>query len=136
MVKGITYILTNDVTFRAAVGLNAAGSKYKAYPVMCPSPESAPYSVVIQTGKTPIECKGGAPTAFNYSYDVYSFDPNYDNAVSINAAVVAALSKPDGGSYNGVEFSEIRFVNEREAFDKDYRLFGKISSFEAWVDES
>lgn len=136
MVKGITYILKSDATFQAAIGQNAAASKYKVYPVVCPTPEHSPYSVVIQTGKIPIECKGSTPTSFTYTYDVYSFDANYDTVVSINQAVVDALSLPNGGTYNGVDFDEIRFTNEQESYDKEYRLFAKISSFEAWVNES
>ena len=135
MVKGITHILTNDETFQARVGQNAAGVKYKAYPVICPNPENAPYSVVKQTGKTPIECKGVVPNTFIYTYDVYSFHPNYDSVIAIDDAVVTALSLPQGGSYNGVYFQEIRFTNSTDGYDKDYRLFAKISSFEATVDE-
>lgn len=136
MVKGITHILKSDAAFQSAVGQNEAGDKYKVYPVVCPYPEKAPYSVVIQTGKTPIECKGGTPTSFTYTYDVYSFHVNYDTVVTINQAVIDALSLPNGGTYNGVVFDDIRFTNEREAYDKDYSLFAKISSFEAQVDES
>lgn len=136
MVKGITHILKNNSGVQALIGQNTSGDKYKVYPVVCPNPETSPYIVVIQTGKTPIECKGMVPNAFTYSYEVYSFSPNYDTAVSINEAVITALSLPDGGTHNGVNFSEIRFTNEREGYDKDYSLYGKISSFEAQVDES
>ena len=136
MVKGITHILKNDATVQGLIGQNAAGDKYKVYPVVCPFPEKSPYIVVIQTGRTPIECKGMVPDAFTYSYDVYSFNKNYDAVVTINEAVIAALSLPDGGTYNNVKFDDIRFTNEREAYDKEYSLFAKISSFEAWVDES
>ena len=136
MVKGITHILKNNATVQSLIGQNAAGEKYKVYPVVCPFPEKSPYIVVIQTGKTPIECKGSAPTTFIYTYDVYSFATNYDTVVSINEAVIDALSLPDGGTHNTVKFDEIRFTNEKEAYDKDYSLFAKISSFEAQVDES
>lgn len=136
MVKGITYILTHDSDFQTKVGQNVAGVKYKAYPVVCPNPENAPYSVVKQTGKTPIECKGSEPTTFIYTYDVYSFHPNYDTVVSIDEAVVDALSLPNGGTHNSVVFQEIRFTNSVDGYDKDYRLYAKISSFEAMVDES
>lgn len=135
MVKGITYILNNDNTFQARVGLNVAGVKYKVYPVVCPNPEVFPYSVVKQTGKTPVECKDGPATTFIYTYDVYSFHQNYDTAETIDAAVVAALSLPDGGTFNAVVFQDIRFTNSVDGYDKDYRLYAKITSFEAMVDE-
>lgn len=136
MVKGITYILKSNAGFQAAVGQNEAGTKYKVYPVVCPNPEQAPYSVVIQTGKTPIDCKGAAPTSFVYTYDVYSFHSNYDSVVTINAAVIMALSVQTRTTANGVVFDEVRFTNEKEGFDKEYKLFAKISTFEAQVDES
>jgi len=136
MVKGITHILKNNTGVKNLIGQNTAGDKHKVYPVVCPFPEKSPYIVVIQTGRTPIDCKGSAPTTFDYSYDVYSFDKNYDTGVSINAAVITALSLPNGGTHNSVKFDDIRYVNEKEAYDKEYSLYAKISSFEAQVDES
>lgn len=136
MVKGITHILKNNATVQSLIGQNSTGEKYKVYPVVCPYPEKSPYIVVILSGRTPIECKGAAPTTFIYTYDVYSFATNYDTVVSINEAVIDALSLPDGGTHNSVVFDEIRFTNEKEAYDKDYSLYAKISSFEAQVDES
>jgi hypothetical protein len=88
------------------------------------------------TGRTPIDCKGGAATTFIYSYDVYSFDKNYDTTITIAEAVESALALPNGGTYNGVVFDEIRYTNRTEAYDKDYGLFAQISSFESQVDES
>lgn len=136
MVKGITHILKNNAGVQALIGQNTAGDKYKVYPVVCPYPEKWPYIVVIQTGKTPIDCKGSAPTAFVYTYDVYSFHVNYDNTVAINEAVITALEVQTTTTANSVVFDEIRFTNEKEAYDKDYSIYAKISSFEAQVDES
>lgn len=136
MVKGITYILNNDADFQSKVGQNTRGTKYKVYPVVCTSPEEPPYSVVIQTGKTPHECKAQVPDEFTYTYDVYSFAKNYDDVGEINNAVIQALSQPEGGEYNGVKFQYIRFMNETEGYDSEQRLYSKISTFEAWVDES
>ena len=136
MVKGITHILKSNAGVRALIGQNEAGDKYKVYPVMCPNPEKSPYIVVIQTARTPIDCKGSSPTSFDYSYDVYSFDANYDTVVSINHTVIDALDLQTKATHNSVVFDEIRFTNEKEAYDKDYRLYAKISSFEAQVDES
>lgn len=136
MVKGITYILNNDPAFQAKVGKNRRDTKYKVYPVACTSPEAWPYSVVIQTGKQPMECKGDVPSSFIYTYDVYSFHANYDDVEEINNAVIEALSQPNGGTYNNVTFQEIRFTNETEGYDGEYRLYIKTSTFTAWVDEN
>jgi hypothetical protein len=135
MVKGITYILTSDSNVQALVGRNTLNTKYKAYPNVCPSPENFPYSVVKLTGKTPDECKGMDPNAYNYSYNVLSYHKNYDDCEDLDLAVVAALSKPDGGTYNGVVFQDIRHTNTVDGYIDDYELHVKISSFEAFINE-
>lgn len=136
MVKGITHILKNNATVQGLIGQNARGDKYKVFPVVCPTPDVAPYLVVKMTGRTPIDCKGGAATTFIYSYDVYSFHHNYDTAVTIAEAVEDALAIPDGGTYNSVVFDDIRYTNRSEGYDKEFSLYAQISSFEAQVDES
>jgi hypothetical protein len=139
MVKGITYILVNDSNVQALVGRNKANTKYKAYPGYCPQPEKYPYSVVRQTKKVPIECKGGDPNTYEYGYDVSSFHTSYDEVESLDDAVVESLSMPDGGTHNSVVFQDIRHVNTR---DEIVQLSGsgtvlhvKVSSFEAMVNE-
>lgn len=136
MVKGVTHILKNNSTVQGLIGQNARGDKYKVFPVVCPTPDVAPYLVVKMTGRAPIDCKGGAATTFIYSYDVYAFDRNYDTVVSIAEAVESALALSDGGTHNGVVFDEIRYTNRSEGYDKEFGLFAQISSFEAQVDES
>jgi hypothetical protein len=136
MVKGITHILKSNSTVQGLIGQNEVGDKYKVYPVVCPFPEKAPYLVVIQTGKVPIDCKGSQADTFIYTYDVYSFSENYDTTVTINQAVIDALAILTRATHNSVVFDEVRFTNEREGYDKDYHLYAKISSFEAQVDES
>lgn len=136
MVKGITHILKNNVTIQGIVGENVAGDRYKVYPSFCPTPEKYPYIVVKQTGKAPIESKN-APTTRIYTYDVYSFDNGYDKAEALDAAVLEALDFKEG-THNGVVFQEIRHQNTVDGdFIPDHsELYSKISSFEAWVDES
>ena len=135
MVKGITHILKQTAGVQSLVGLNAAGDKYKVYPVVCPQGEKAPYIVVFQTGKTPIECKGVA-TSYVYTYDVYSVHTNYDTAEGLDAAVVDALNFKTAGTYNSVVFQEIRHTNTTDGqYNEDQGLFTKVSSFEAMVDE-
>ena len=137
MVKGITNILKNDTEVQTYVGLNAAGTKYKVYPVVCTQPEVAPYSVVVLTGKSPFaECKGAGPNTYTCTYDVYSFHKNYDQAEALDKEVVVALDKPDGGIFNNVVFQEIRHTNTIDgAYNEEFGLFSKVSSFEAVINE-
>lgn len=135
MVKGITYILAHNSGVQALIGQNAAGDKYKVYPVVCPNPEVPPYIVVKMTGRTPVDCKGSSASTFIYSYDVYAFDENYDTAEDIAEAVEAALALPSGGTHNSVVFDEIRYTNRTDGYDEKYKVYAHISSFEAQVDE-
>jgi len=135
MVRGITYILANDSNVRALVGLNKAEDKYKAYPNVCPQPEKFPYSVVRQTGKSPIECKGTVPDTYEYHYDVSSFHTSYESCEELDDAVVEALIKLNGGTFNAVVFQEIRHTNTVDQYSAEYNLHVKTSSFIAWVDE-
>jgi hypothetical protein len=135
MVKGITHILISDTEVQAFVGRNKANTKYKAYPNVCPQPETYPYSVVKLTGKVPIECKGSTPDTYDYRYNVLSFDKNYEACEELDRAVVSALSLPNGGTFNGVVFQDIRHVNTLDEYVNEYSLHVKISSFEATVNE-
>lgn len=138
MVKGITHILINDSAVQSEAGRNKADTKYKVYPVVCPEPEKFPYSVVRQTGKVPEECKGMVANTYTYSYDVISFHDSYDRVTALDLAVVAALSKPNNTTANGVAFQYIRHTNTRDDFTigDGWKLYAKISSFEAMVDET
>jgi hypothetical protein len=133
MTQGITFILEADATFRTLVGLNKAGTKYKAYPVVTPINEEAPYAVVFMTGKNPFgQCKD-ASTTYEYSFDVYSYESNFESVVTLDNAVASALDGKSG-LFNGVTFQEIRFTNSRdEPFAADYKLFSRVSSFTAIV---
>jgi hypothetical protein len=138
MVKGITYILINNAEVQALVGRNKANTKYKAYPVICPHPETWPYSVVRQTGRTKFGDGKCAGSTWTYSYDVYSFHKNYEEAEALDIAVVEALDLFSGGTHNGVVFQEIRPTNTGRDIDfvVDHNLYGKVSSFEAEVNEN
>lgn len=129
MTQGITHILKNDTAIQGIVGQNKAGVKYKVYPVVCPQPEEAPYSVVVQTARTPFgQCKGSNDT-FEYSFDVVSYHKNFEQVVTLDNAVIDALVG-ESGLHNGVTFQEIRFENSRDGnFSNEYGLFSRISSF-------
>jgi hypothetical protein len=138
MVKGITHILANDSANQSLVGRNDVNDKYKVYPGYCPNMENHPYQVVKQTKKVPIACKGSDPNTYAYGYDVMSFHVSYDEAELLDDAVVEALSMPDGGNHNGVDFQEIYHVNTRDEviqLESKKILHCKISSFESMVNE-
>lgn len=141
MVKGITYILKQDAAFQAYAGRNKADTKYKAYPGVCPSPEKTPYSVVRLSGKAPLaECKGLVPKQFVCTYEVFSYTESYDDTENLDKTVVSALQRVESATINGVEFTDIRFLNTRdnvvEIEGTTKVLFGKVSSFEATIDET
>lgn len=135
MVKGITYILTHNVQFQDNAGLNNAGIKYKAYPVICPQPEKFPYSTVRQLSSNPFQCKGSLPTTFTYQYVVHSFHVNYDNVVNLDNAVIAALNG-QSGVHNGVNFQSIRYLTTSDDYIGEYKLYVRQSVFEAVVHAS
>jgi len=135
MVRGITYILTHEQHAQDLLGRNKANTKYKAYPNICPAPEKFPYSIVRQTGKTPIDCKGTVPNTYEYRYDVSSFHESYEACEELDDAVVEALIHPNGGTFNSVIFQEIRHVNTFDQYSEQYSLHVKTSSFIALVEE-
>lgn len=126
MIKGITAILNNDDTFKTLVGQNVALTKYKAYPVMAPQDEKAPYSICRMTSKN-LKCKGLAD--FDCGFEVVSYAKNYDDVQVIDDAVLEALV-PYRGTINGVQFSDIAFTGSSDAFtETEGGLYAKVSSF-------
>lgn len=135
MVKGIIHILINDSNVQAQVGRNKLNTKYKAYPNVCAQPEKFPYSIVRLAGKQPEECKDSDPTTYNYRYEVLTFHQSYNECEELDLFIVAAVSKPNGGTFNGVVFQDIRHTNTIDAYVEKYQLHVKISTFEAMVNE-
>ena len=129
MIKGITYILKNDATFQSIVGQNAALSKYKAYPVIAPQTEVIPFSVCRMTSKS---LEGKNRTDFECQFTVSSYHKNYDDVEDLDNAVVQALV-PRTGTYNGVTFGYIEFLNTSDDFELTAELYGKVSSFKCSV---
>lgn len=126
MIKGVTYILNSDSGFQSLVGQNKALTKYKAYPLIAPQQEEAPYSICKMTSKS-LKCKG--LTTFDCGFDVISYAGNYDDVQLIDDAVLEALV-PYSGTVNGVAFSDISFINTSDDFVETYGgLHVKISSF-------
>lgn len=126
MIKGVTAILNADDTFKTLVGMNKALTKYKAYPLIAPQPEEAPYSICKMTSKS-LKCKG--LTTFDCGFDVISYAINYDDVQLIDDAVLEALV-PYRSTINGIAFSDIQFINTSDEYVETYGgLYAKISSF-------
>lgn len=134
MVKGVTYILKNDSTFQSLVGQNAALSKYKAYPVICPQPEIAPYSVVRMTGKRLMTKGKNSPrNEFEVEFSVASYCNSYDDVDALDQAVIQALI-PYRGTVNGVTFGYVEFLSSMDDYVEAYGgLYARITSFTANV---
>lgn len=132
MIKAITYILKTDATFQTLIGQNVALTKYKAYPVIAPQPESVPYSICRMTSKQLLH-KGrsaGGRNAFKCEFQVTSYAMNYDDVAQIDDAVVEALV-PFSGTVNGVAISYMEFINSSDDYADTFGgLYVRNSIFE------
>lgn len=126
MIQAVTYILETDATFQSLVGLNVAGTKYKAYPVIAPQNEKAPYAVCRMTSMV-LKYKGRS--VFDCEFLVSSYDINYDDVYAIDNAVVEALV-PIRGTYNGVQIDYLEHVGTTDDFVETFSgLYVKNSTF-------
>jgi len=135
MLKGVTYILKTDANFQALVGQNAALSKYKIYPVICPQPEIVPYSVSKITGRrlTHKGTAGSNRNVFDVDFIVASYHKNYDDVDALDNAVIQALV-PFKGTANGVLFKSIEFQDSFDDYENTYGgLYVRMSSFACCV---
>lgn len=136
MVRGVTHILKNDVSFQNEAGQNKAGTKYKAYPVVAGQSEELPYSVVRQLSYIPRQCAQGRPTQYDVSFVVASFHKNFEDCEQLDEAVRDALDEKSG-THNGVQFVKIRHENTEDGdFDAERNCYSKISRFIALVNEN
>ena len=135
MIKGVTHILENDVTFQGIVGRNKALSKFKVYPVIAPQTEIIPYSVVRMTSKT-LQHKGSNGSnrnSFEVSFTVNSYHKNYDDVDLLDQAVIQALV-PFRGTSNGVVFGYMEFVESQDDYVEAYGgLYARMTIFKAQV---
>lgn len=135
MVKGITYILDNNVNVQGLVGRNKDNTKYKVFPVVAGQQEEAPYIVVRRIGHIPQQCKQGRATTYDDTYQVVSFAKNFEDAVGLDRVVIDALDGVSGVN-NGVYFQQIRHENSFDGgFDEDRELFFEVSTFTSTVNE-
>ena len=138
MVKAITYILKNDANVLALVGLNAVSSKAKIYPMYATQKEDFPLVTVWEMSRVGEQCKERKTTSFRYGYDIHAFALSYDAVTEICEAIEDALEDANVTSpINGVQFTtKIVNTNRRDgAYLEDYKVYSKILSFEATVNE-
>lgn len=139
MVKGITYILSNDNNLGPMVGANAAGDTNKVYPVIGTQKEKFPFITVWEVSRVPIKCKGQRPSNFNYVYEVHIYAKSYDQLSELADAVIDALEDKDTSApINGVLFNgPIQNTNSRDGgFLETFQVYNKVLTFEALTSES
>lgn len=127
MVKAITYILENNATVQGIVGQNNAGDKYKIYPVVVPQSETEPYVVVRQTNRV---ATGKGCNSYDYTFEVLSYHPSYDDATDLGNAVISAIQSQASGSVNGVAYAFSNLTNEADSFSADHgNSYVKLATF-------
>jgi len=132
MVKAVTYILENDSTVQGLVGLNAANDKYKVYPVVVPQSEKEGYVVVRQSGRVKT---GKGCNTWDYTIEVLSYHPSYDDATDLGNAVISALEAQIPASVNGVAWASIWLTNEVDSFSADHgNSYVKLATFNGQAD--
>jgi hypothetical protein len=125
MIKAVINILENDANVQSAVGLNAAGNKYKIYPVVAPETERSPYCICRIFSKE----EGAKDCGYIWTIEVSTYATSYDTVTSINEAVIGALKSEPSGTINGEDFGWAIFSNETDGFEKDHDLYVKSTTF-------
>jgi predicted nucleic acid-binding Zn finger protein len=125
MLKAITYILENDASVQGSVGLNAAGTKYKIYPVIAPETEKAPYCICRIFSKE----EGAKDCGYIWTIEVTTYASSYDKVTEINDYVIDAIKSQAAGTVNGLSFGWANFNNESDGFERDHDLYSKSTSF-------
>ncbi len=134
MVKGINDILNSDTDIQELIGLQKGTDRYKIFPNFCPTPEAHPYIVVRQSGKI----NGGKGcTSQDYSYEVFCYNQNYDDAEVIGKKVEEVLTEYKGDSPTDlVNFDFIQYENEVDQFvQQPVQLHAKVLTFTASAKE-
>ena len=125
--------MQNNAAVQALIGhkeQSQTATYYKAYPVVVPESEKAPYIAVRLVGKVP----GGKNCDFNYTIQVASFANSYDAVTALNNAVITALQDQAAGTVNGQAFGYLNLTNEADDYVREHNLFSKITTFEGMAD--
>lgn len=135
MIKGITYILKNDVGVQSLVGENKAATKYKVFPVIASQEEKPPYSVCRITNKvlTHKGTRGSNRNVFDFDVTVSSYHKSYDEVDLLDYYVTQALV-PFTGTANGVTFHYIELTGSSDDYEEVYGgLYVRNTTFKCCV---
>lgn len=120
--SAIQYILENDATVKAEVGLRSDGSNYKIFPIHPALEESLPfitYSILSQTGNPTKDTDRGMDTI---SVRISCMDTELTDVVDLSDAVRSAMETymRDGDTINGENIASIDFVSLSDDFNESY----------------
>ena len=140
MTKGIINILVNDSTIQALVGTKTnITDEYKVFPLVASQEDSAPYIVCTNLSKPAVPCKNERVSSFTPVVQVACYHKNYDDALALAAAVKDALDNKTAGTYNGINFTYLRYVDSSETWilgNDGVGLYVILPQFEAQINES
>lgn len=127
MVKAFTYILKNNATIQGIIGQNLAEDTYKVYPVVVPQSETEPYIVVRQVSRV---ATGKGCDSYDYSIEVLSYHPSYDDVTDLGNAVISAIQSQAVGTVNGVAWASAVLTNEVDSFSAEHgNSYVKLATF-------
>lgn len=134
MIQAAIQILTNDNSFKTAIGTNQAGSKYKVYPVRADQGEKPPYAVLFISSMDPIS---NCDDQFNFEVIIYS-EPStigaYIKADTLSGLARDALEAHSGQEANTAYTLNFKCVNIRDGFDSEVNLVQRILTFTSTVE--
>lgn len=140
MTKGVINILVNDSTIQTLIGFKTnITDEYKVFPLVVSQEDTAPYIVCRMLSKPSIPCKGQRVSSFQPVVQVACYHKNYDDALALEVAVRDALDNKTAGTYNGVNFSYLRYIDSSEDWiigNDGVGLYVQLPQFEAQIDES
>jgi hypothetical protein len=136
MIAGINEILNENEGVIAAVGLNAADTKVKVYPIVAPPGESLPYLTTSLAGNAPTLYKGLPSSLDAPTFAVNVHAGSYDEVTTIGEAVREALDEKTSVTEAGYAFDRIWYTNEYdrpEMFTTDHPVYVRTLIFNAQI---
>lgn len=136
MIAGVNEILSEDAGVIAAIGMNAAATKVKVYPVVAPSGEELPYLTTSRVANIPTHAKGEVSSLDVVSFAVHVHAESYDDIDNISEAVRVALDQKSSVTETGYQFLEIWYANEYdrpEMFSPERQVYVRTIIFNTQV---
>jgi hypothetical protein len=115
MTTALIDILIENSTVRNLAGRNVRDDKWKIYPLVVPQGEKPPYIVVRTTSRPPIFCKGSSPNDFTPTAEVTCYAVNYDDTLTMEAAVINALDEKEG-VHADVRIMSLKYIDMSEGW--------------------